>query len=57
IFKHSILHVNYTTYNLQRKQDTINPCTHADIMVLAHEDECTHPYWYACVMKIFHMNV
>jgi hypothetical protein len=26
-------------------------------MVLTHEDEHTHPYWYACVVQIFHINV
>lgn len=26
-------------------------------MVLSHEDERTHPYWYARVVKIFHVNV
>jgi len=57
IFEHSILRVNYTTYDLRREQDTINPHTRADIMVLAHEDEHTHPYWYARVIKIFHVNV
>ncbi|KAG2046039.1 hypothetical protein BDR06DRAFT_899875, partial [Suillus hirtellus] len=57
IFHHSILRMNYTTYDLRHKQDTINPCTCADIMVLSHEDEKTHPYWYARVIGIFHVNV
>jgi hypothetical protein len=57
IFEHSILRVNYTTYNLQREQDTINPRTRADVMVLSHEDEHTHPYWYARVIQIFHANL
>ncbi|KAG2125107.1 hypothetical protein DEU56DRAFT_825868 [Suillus clintonianus] len=26
-------------------------------MVLSHEDERTHPYWYARVVQIFHVNV
>jgi hypothetical protein len=26
-------------------------------MVLSHEDEKTHPYWYARVIGIFHINV
>jgi len=57
IFEHSILQVNYTTYDLRHERDTINPRTCADIMVLAHEDERTHPYWYARIIKIFHVNV
>jgi hypothetical protein len=44
-------------YDLRHEQDTINPHTHADIMVLAHEDEHMHPYWYARVVQIFHVNV
>ncbi|KAI6041105.1 hypothetical protein EDC04DRAFT_2893503 [Pisolithus marmoratus] len=26
-------------------------------MVLAHEDKRTHPYWYTCIIHIFHVNV
>ncbi|KAI0263908.1 hypothetical protein BC834DRAFT_970987 [Gloeopeniophorella convolvens] len=45
----STLRINYTTYDMRRAQDTINPRTHADIMVLVHEDDAEdlHPYWYA----------
>jgi hypothetical protein len=50
--------MNYTTYDLRREQDSINPRTHADIMVLAHEEDASwHPYWYARVLGIFHMMV
>lgn len=48
---------------MQRAQDSMNPHTHADIMVLSYEPkdeegkkEC-HPYWYACIIGIFHANV
>lgn len=54
---HSMLRVNYTTYDLRREQDTINPKTRADIMVLSHEDERSHPYWYARVIHVFHVMV
>ncbi|KIJ57919.1 hypothetical protein HYDPIDRAFT_141904 [Hydnomerulius pinastri MD-312] len=57
IFEHSLLRVNYTTYDLRREQDTINPLTRADIMLLSQEDERTHPYWYARVVRIFHVMV
>ena len=30
---------NYTTYDAQHMQDAVNPCSHADVMVLSHEDE------------------
>ncbi|KAG2029266.1 hypothetical protein BDR03DRAFT_881313, partial [Suillus americanus] len=27
IFEHSVLRINYTTYDLQQEQDSLNPCT------------------------------
>ena len=57
IYFHSKLSVNYTTYDLRREQDTINPLTRSDILVLSHEDEKTHPYWYARVVHVFHVFV
>ncbi|KAG0703308.1 hypothetical protein DFH29DRAFT_998600 [Suillus ampliporus] len=58
LHEHSVLRVNYTTYDLRREQDSINPQTHADIMMLSHEDDDDrHPYWYARVIKIFHLDV
>lgn len=55
IFRHKVLRINYTTYDLRRAQDSLNPRTHADVMVLAHEDD--HPYWYAWILGVFHVNV
>ncbi|KAF9551569.1 hypothetical protein CPC08DRAFT_738298 [Agrocybe pediades] len=60
LYRHKVLRVNYTTYDMRRCQDVINPRTHGDIMVLAKEDESTelaHPYWYARVIGIFHAKV
>lgn len=57
LYFHSLLRVNYTTYDLRREQDTINPLTRPDILVLSHEDEKTHPYWYARIVHIFHVMV
>lgn len=56
LYRHKILRVNYTTYDLRRSQDSINPRTHPDIMLLSHDDE-PHPYWYARVIGIFHVDV
>lgn len=45
---------------MRRSQDSVNPRTHADIMVLSREDPNTgnsHPYWYARVVGIFHAQV
>lgn len=52
------MRINYTTYDIRRDSDTITT-THPNIMLLANEDlsEGIHPYWYARVIKIFHVNV
>lgn len=57
IYKHKNFRINYTTYDLRRSQDCVNPRSEApDIMVLAHEDS-DHPYWYARVLGVFHANI
>lgn len=55
IYRHKVLRINYTTYNARRSQDSLNPCTHGDIMVLSRDDP--HPYWYARIVGIFHAMV
>jgi hypothetical protein len=50
--------VNYTTYDIQRDGDTINPRTYPDIMVKSPETgPGAQPYWYARVIGIFHAMV
>lgn len=49
------MRVNYTTYDMRRDQDSINPRTHPDIMMLAPTDS-EHPYLYARVLGIFHVH-
>jgi hypothetical protein len=39
MYRHKVLCVNYTTYDCRCAQDWLNPRTHSDIMVLAHEDD------------------
>ena len=57
IYRHHLFCVNYTTYDVRRAQDTINPRTdHRDIMLLAPLDSA-HPFLYARVLGIFHANV
>ncbi|KAG1864616.1 hypothetical protein C8R48DRAFT_656144 [Suillus tomentosus] len=56
--EHSVLRINYTTYDMRREQDSINPRTHVDVLMLSHEnDNDRHPYWYARVVKIFDLDV
>lgn len=61
VYTHKVMRVNYTTYDVQRDQDSINPRTHSDIMLLSREEEEDedqfHPYWYARVIGIFHCEV
>ncbi len=49
---------------MRRDQDSINPRTHADIMVFSPEEDIesdnpalAHPYWYGRVVGIFHAKV
>ena len=58
IYQHKVLRVNYTTYDMRREQDSLNPRTHANIMVLSQEDDlAAHPYWYARIIGIYHTFV
>ncbi|THH19110.1 hypothetical protein EW146_g1980 [Bondarzewia mesenterica] len=60
IYRHKVLCINYMSYDMRRCQDSINPRTYADIIVLSHEDNDDgepHPYWYARVVGIFHAEV
>jgi hypothetical protein len=58
LYIHRTLRVNYTSYDLRRQQDIINPASKPDVMVLSCEDgEDVHPFWYARVVKIFHLFV
>ena len=58
IYLHKICRVQYTTYNVQRGQDIINPFTpHWNIMLLATtSNNDDHPFLYACVLGVYHAN-
>ncbi len=50
--------IYYTSYDLQRQYDTINPYAHPDIMLRSPiKEEGAEPYWYARVLGIYHANV
>ncbi|KAJ7777634.1 hypothetical protein DFH07DRAFT_976756 [Mycena maculata] len=57
MYVHKILRVNYTTYDVRRGQDCLNPRTHSDIMYLAPEEDASHPYSYAQVIGVFHVDI
>lgn len=52
-----MLHINFTSYNVRCNQDTINPHTNSNIMMLASDPDDEHPYLYAWVIGIFHVKV
>ena len=57
IYKHNIMRINYTTYDVRRGEDMIHPGTsHCNIMVL-NPGVSEHPFWYARVLGIYHVNV
>ena len=60
IYLHKLARIQYTTYDVRREQDVINPTTpHRDIMLLATtpNNDVDHPFLYARVLGIYHANV
>ena len=59
LYHYHILRINYTTYDICHKQDTINPSTPChDIMVLVNDEvDGNDPYTYARVIGIYHANI
>ena len=64
-YRHNLMRINYTTYDVRWAQDIVNPSiSHCNIMLLADRLITTgsdgiahHPYIYARVLGIFHANV
>ncbi len=61
VYNHKVTRINYTSYDGRRSQDSLNPRTHADFMVMSQEDEedgvAPHPYWYGRIVGIYHAEV
>ena len=58
IFRVHTARINYTTYDMWRAYDTINPCTHPFVIVASPETAPgSHPFWYAAVIGVFYANV
>lgn len=55
LYNHKVCRFNYTTYDMRRDQDSINPNTRSDVMLLS--EDTNHCYWYARVVFIFHAFV
>ncbi|KAG1865192.1 hypothetical protein C8R48DRAFT_601365, partial [Suillus tomentosus] len=65
MYRHNLMRLNHTTYDVRRAQDIINPSTsHCNIMLLGQagattnleSDDQRHPYIYARVLGIYHVN-
>lgn len=55
-YRHNLMQINYTAYNVRHAQDVVNPNTeHCDIMMLSRSS--SHPFCYARVIGIFHANI
>lgn len=58
LYRTSTARINYTTYDIRRDYDTINPRRQCFVMVKSPETEPgSHPYWYAKVLGVFHTLV
>ncbi|RDB29364.1 hypothetical protein Hypma_014985 [Hypsizygus marmoreus] len=57
IYRHKVLRVNFTTYDVRRGQDSMNPRNHADVMILTRDEDATHPFEYARIIGVFHTDV
>lgn len=64
IFRHKVFRVNYTSYDIRRCQDSMNPRTQANIMTPAADlDPDTglsptgHPFAYARVLGLYHADI
>ncbi|KAK7684228.1 hypothetical protein QCA50_012552 [Cerrena zonata] len=57
IFSVSRFQVNYTTYDVRRDQDSLNPSRQCNVMVNSPETAAgAHPFWYAQVLGVFHTS-
>jgi hypothetical protein len=65
LYRHNIMRVNYTSYDVRRSDDVLHSGTHqSNIMVLNSEftlnprpSACIHPFLYARIIGIYHANV
>ncbi|KAG8733494.1 hypothetical protein FRC10_012322, partial [Ceratobasidium sp. 414] len=60
MYRHQTLRVNYTTYDVHREQDVVNPSTPHCFVLLPAEleaDSDDHPFIYAKVLGVYHARV
>ncbi|KAF8834540.1 hypothetical protein BDN67DRAFT_914775 [Paxillus ammoniavirescens] len=57
IYWHNLFRINYTTYDVCRAQDSVNPLTDHHNIVLLSPEPSIHPFCYARVLGIYHADV
>jgi len=58
VIQSTVLRINYTTYDIRRRQDVLRPGPKCFVFTLSREDgPDTHPFWYAQVLRAFHIEV
>jgi hypothetical protein len=61
MYRHNIARFNYTTYDVRRAQDVVNPRTsHCNVMVLSSDNDVGHEghrFSYGKVLGVYHVNV
>lgn len=62
IYEHKTIRLNYTTYDIQRSSDFLNPgSSPADVMMYSQEavehNDGEAPFLYARIIKIFHVDI
>ncbi|KAF7296983.1 hypothetical protein MIND_00930500 [Mycena indigotica] len=57
LYSHATLRVNFTTYDLRRDQDVINPQSRKFCIVAGQDPQDRHELWYGEVLGIFHTRV
>lgn len=64
LYDHKTMRVNYTTYDMRREYNILNPRVHANVMAVSplfdhksSSSEDGHPFVYARVLGIYHAEV
>lgn len=60
LYKHCIMRLNYTSYDVRRSQDVVNPhSSQCNIVVLCNsDDDASHtpPFCYGRIIGTYHVN-
>lgn len=62
IYEHNVMRIHYTTYDVRRGQNVVNPSTsHHNIILLADPQDTPnisdHPFKYARILGVYHANI